>query len=150
VTNEHNAIKQVEDSAVIINDWMNANKLNMKTTKTEFIMFGSKAQLGKCSTKEIDIAGDKIPNVSVIRYLGAYLDEGLKFSTLVKTKCRTAMLNYFRIRNIRKYLTQDATKILVLSLVISNLDYCNAILFGISVCLFSVIYALIVIQTYYA
>jgi len=67
VTNEHNAIKQVEDSAVIINDWMNANKLKMNTTKTEFIMFGSKAQLGKCSTKEIDIAGDKIPNVSVIR-----------------------------------------------------------------------------------
>jgi len=42
------------------------------------------------------------------------------------------MLNYFRIKNIRKYLTQDATKILVLSLVISHLDYSNAILFGLS------------------
>jgi hypothetical protein len=42
------------------------------------------------------------------------------------------MLNYFRIKNIRKYLTEDATKILVLSLVISHLDYCNAILAGIS------------------
>jgi len=63
----------------------------MNTAKTEFIMFGSKAQLGECPTKEIDIFGDKIPNVSFIRYLGAYLDEGLKFSTLVTTKCRTAM-----------------------------------------------------------
>jgi len=108
------------------------NKLKISTTTTEFIMFGSKAQLSKWSTKQIDKAGDKIPNVTVIRYVGAYLDEGLKFSTHVKTKCRTAMLNYFRIKNIRKYLTQDSTKILVLSLVISHLDYCNAILFWIS------------------
>jgi hypothetical protein len=42
------------------------------------------------------------------------------------------MLNYLRIKGIRKSLTQDATKILVLSLVISHLDYCKAILFGIS------------------
>jgi len=104
----------------------------MNTTITEFIMFGSKAQLGKWSTKQIDKAGDKIPNVTVIRYLGAYLDQGLKFSTHIKTKCRTAMLNYFRIKNIRKYLTQDSTNNLVLSLVISHLDYCNAILFWIS------------------
>jgi hypothetical protein len=76
VTNELNAIKQLEDSA---------NKFKMNTTKTEFIMFGSKAQLGKCSIKEIDIAGDKIQNVSVIIYLGAFLDEGLRFSTHVKT-----------------------------------------------------------------
>jgi len=41
------------------------------------------------------------------------------------------MLNYFRIKNIRKYLTQDVTQILVLSLVISHLDYCNDMLFGI-------------------
>ena len=91
LTSEHNTNKQLEDSAVIINDWVNANKLKMNTAKTEFIMFGSKAQLGKCPTKEIDIVGDKIPNVSVIRYLGAYLDEGLKFSTHVKTKGRTVM-----------------------------------------------------------
>jgi hypothetical protein len=90
----------------------------MNTTKTEFIMFGSKDQLGKCSMKEIHIAGDKIQNISVIRYLGGYLDEGVRFSTHVMTKCRTAMLNYLRIKSICKYLNKDATKILVLSLVI--------------------------------
>ena len=44
------------------------------------------------------------------------------------------MLNYFRIKCIRKFLTVDATKIIVLSLVISHLDYCNSILFGIAEC----------------
>lgn len=37
------------------------------------------------------------------------------------------MINYLRIKSIRKYLTKAATETLVLSLVISHLDYCNAI-----------------------
>ncbi len=41
------------------------------------------------------------------------------------------MLNFFKIKSIRKYLTEDATETLVLSLVISHLDYCNVILYGI-------------------
>ena len=44
------------------------------------------------------------------------------------------MLSFFRIQNIRKFPTQDATETLVLSLVISHLDYCNVILYGISNC----------------
>ncbi len=56
----------------------------MNITKTEFIMFGSKTQLNKCCTKEIDIAGENIQPVSTIRYLGAYLDESLKFTTHIK------------------------------------------------------------------
>ena len=44
------------------------------------------------------------------------------------------MLNFFKIKSIRKYLTRDATETLVLTLVISHLDYCNVILYGISDC----------------
>ena len=46
---------------------MNNNKLEMNAPKTEFIMFGSRPQLKKCNTQEIEICGDKIePNC--IRY----------------------------------------------------------------------------------
>ena len=41
------------------------------------------------------------------------------------------MISIFKIRNIRKYLTQSATEILVLSTVVSHLDYCNSILAGL-------------------
>ena len=44
------------------------------------------------------------------------------------------MFNYPRVKNIRKYLTEDPTEIIILSLAISHLNYCNAILFGISQC----------------
>ena len=132
VGDERLAITHLEECAVTINNWMNSNKLKMNTKKTEFILFGSQTQLNKCTTKEINIAGDTVGSVSCIRYLGAWLDSTLNFKEHVKTKCRTAMMNYFRIKSIRRYLTQDATETLVLTLVISHLDYCNAILFGIA------------------
>ena len=111
---------------------MKSNKLKMNTSKTEFIIFGSRKQLDRCSTKLININGDEIKLEHCIRYLGAFLDETLNFKEHIKRKCRTAMINYLRIKSIRKYLTKEATEILVLSLVISHLDYCNVILYGIA------------------
>ena len=46
-------------------------------------------------------------------------------------KCRVAMLNLQRIKMIKKYLTKDVANTLALGLVISCLDYCNAILAGL-------------------
>ena len=41
------------------------------------------------------------------------------------------MKSIVKIKNIRKYLTQSAAEILVLSTVVSHLDYCNSILAGL-------------------
>ena len=60
------------------------------------------------------------------------MDETLNLKEHVKGKCRTAMINYLKIKNIHKYLTKEATEILVLPLVIFYLNYCNVILYGIA------------------
>ena len=41
-------------------------------------------------------------------------------------------MTFFRVKNIRIYLTKAATEILVLSLIVSHLDYCNLIVYGIA------------------
>jgi len=133
-SNEKNAITELEKCAFTINHWMNANKLKMNTSKTEFILFGSRQQLQKIHTNEINIAGDIIQREPTIRYLGAFLDESLSFKKHVSMKCRSAMLNYFRIKSIRKYLTRQSAEILIVSLVLSHLDYCNLILYGVAEC----------------
>jgi hypothetical protein len=48
---EASAIQDLEKSAVDINEWMNGHKLKISNTKTEFILYGSRQQLGKCNTK---------------------------------------------------------------------------------------------------
>ena len=129
---ETKAMKDIENSAITINDWINRNKLKMNTSKTEFILFGSKQQLNKFLTTDIDIAGDKVSRVKCIRYMGTYLNDTLTLKEHVKTKCRTAMLNFFRIKNACSYHSKEATETLVLSLVSTHLDYCNVILYGVS------------------
>ena len=107
----HAAIHALQEYAVIINDWMNANKLKMNTSKTEFIMFGSRQQLDKCSTNEILVCDDNIELQHCIRYvyLGVFLEDIQYFKDHIKRKCQTAMLNYFKIKRTRKCLTREAT-----------------------------------------
>ena len=45
--------------------------------------------------------------------------------------CKTALLEIRRISTIRHYLTDDATQTLVVSLVLSRIDYCNSLLAGL-------------------
>ena len=77
-----------------IKDWMDSNRLKMNATKTEFIMFGSKKQLQKCTTKTLKVNDDKmVPTSETVKYLGAWLDQHLSFKTCIKKKCQTAMMN---------------------------------------------------------
>ena len=46
--------------------------------------------------------------------------------------CQTAYFELKRISSIRRFLTEDATKTLVTSYILSRLDYCNCLLMGIS------------------
>ena len=46
--------------------------------------------------------------------------------------CKTAFLELRRISTIRHYLTDDATKTFVVSLVLSRIDYCNPPFAGLS------------------
>ena len=66
-----------------------------------------------------------------IRYLGVYLDSQLSFKQHITHKCKVAMLDIHRIRNIRSTLTTEATPTLVIGLVTSHLDFCNSVLFGL-------------------
>ena len=60
-------MQELEQCALIINDWMNENKLKMNALKTEYIMFGSRQQLNKCVTTSINIVNDNIEKQKYIR-----------------------------------------------------------------------------------
>ena len=52
-------------------------------------------------------------------------------SEFVSHKCKQAWFNLYNIRQIRSFIDNDTCKILVHALVISHLDYANALLYGI-------------------
>ena len=110
---------------------MNSCHLKMNTDKTEAIMFGSKQQIRKCSLDAIKVCGDSIPYSQLIKYLGVCIDGNLSLDNHIAAKCRIAMFNLFKIANIRNLLTTEACHTVVLTVVISHLDYANAIMVGL-------------------
>lgn len=127
---EDQAKKKLEKCALSVGEWMSQNKLKMNNTKTEVINFSSRQQAEKIHNKDFDINGSTIKVSENIKYLGAYLDSELKMDKHIIIKCRTAMWNIQKLKQIRKFLTMEACHTLVKGLVLSHLDYSNAILAG--------------------
>ncbi|KAI4891891.1 hypothetical protein NFI96_001943 [Prochilodus magdalenae] len=65
------------------------------------------------------------------RSLGVILDGQLSFSAHTANLTRSCRFLLYNIRRIPTFLSQEATQLLVQSLVISRLDYCNLLLAGL-------------------
>ena len=59
------------------------------------------------------------------------MDCNLKFHKQINNLCKSSYYFLYNIRKIRKYLTKVLTATLVHAPVISRLDYCNSILYGL-------------------
>ena len=128
---EQATIDKIEATMLEVKSWMDQVHLKLNEAKTEFMYFGWPSQLGKCAVSTIDINGENIARSEVTKYLEAHLDSALNFKKHIKTKCKAAMFNLQRIRAARKYLTRPACNKLIVSLVISHLDYANGLLGGL-------------------
>ena len=113
---------------------MDGNRLKMSNGKIEFILLGSRSQLTKCPTEVVDVNGIMVPRSESFHYLGVWLDQCMSLKRHIIKKCMTAVLSFQRIKLIQRYLTKDAATTLVLGLVISHLDFCNSILYGLPDC----------------
>ena len=66
-----------------------------------------------------------------VRNLGVMFDDNLSMRAHVNKVCQLAYYELRKISTIRHYLSQQATKTLITSLVLSRLDYGNSLLAGI-------------------
>ena len=78
----------------------------------------------------ITIDGIRIEIKDSVKVLGVTLDNKLRFSSFVNSTGAKSYYHLRRITSIRKYLSFDPTKLLILFFVISKLDYCNSLLYG--------------------
>ena len=69
-------------------------------------------------------------NYHSARNLGFILDSKLSMKKHVIKICQTAYFELKCISSIRRFFTEDATKTLVTSYILSRLDYCNCLLVG--------------------
>ncbi len=114
-----------------VNDWMSRNRLRLNTSKTEVILLGSTKRLINCPLKSFVIAGTSIQLAISVRNLGVIFDPTLSFCNHV-AKLSSSSYYYIRqLRSIRKSLTVESCHALVRAMVLSRLDYCNGLLYGL-------------------
>ena len=106
--------------------------LKLNDDKTEFIIFGTHQQLAKISDITITIESTKIHPVEKVRNLGYYMDKLLKNMAHVNKLIATMFHNLRNIKQIQSKLDFNSTKTIIQGLILSKLDYCNALLPGSS------------------
>ena len=112
---------------------MSLSKLKLNSEKTEFIVFGSKAQCQKISSHfPVSILGSLLHPVDLVRNLGAWFDTEFSFSEHVKKTCKACFLQMCDLCRIRQYLTPQVAVLAANALVSSHLDYCNSLFRGLS------------------
>ena len=128
----NDAIFDIADCTSEINNWMRANKLKMNADKTEIMLCGSIQKLSNVNIESVVIDDDSIDVSESVRNLGFFLDKNLSMSVHV-TNLRKSCYNEIRkISHIRPFINEKCTIQLVVSLVLSKIDYCNCIMYGMS------------------
>jgi len=75
----------------------------------------------------VQVGNAQITPIICVRNLGVMFYSNMTM-TQVASICRSGYAQLHRIGCIRRYLSNDATKSLVHGLVMSRLDYCNALI----------------------
>ena len=114
---------------------MTQNILKLNEEKTEIILFSSRYNKKLKDSLDIglplNVENIVLKPVSSVRDLGVIFDHHLTMNAHVQSITRQCYMHLRNISHIRRHLTHDATKSLIQSLVISRIDYCNALLYGL-------------------
>jgi hypothetical protein len=81
--------------------------------------------------ESITVIKDQVPFVDKVRNLGVTLDSKLSFNHQISNLCRGLYLQLVRLGQLRHYLFMDFAKTPAVALILSRIDYCNAILAGL-------------------
>ncbi len=108
---------------------MKEHHLQLNLAKTELLVFPATPTLQHDFT--IQLGSSTITPSASVRNLGVIFDDQLTFKEHIAKTARSCRFALHNIRKIRPFLTEHAAQLLVQALVISRLDYCNALLAGL-------------------
>ena len=130
---EDQQISTLQNCHQDIKDLMFDNKLKLNENKTEIILIRTNHLRANVQFESLDLgnATVMVEKSSAIRNLGFYFDPDFSMKTHVTRICQTMHFHLRNIGRIRKFIDENTTKILVHAFILSHLDYCNSLLFGI-------------------
>ena len=117
-----------------IDDWMNHFFLKLNQSKTQIIVFGPESIRSKIAINGVFIENSTtcIRFKTIVKNLGVFLDVNLSFSEQIKAVAGTAFASIKNIARVKSFLTAKEKCTLLTSLVLSKIDYCNCLYYGVN------------------
>ena len=127
------SVQAIESCLNDIDAWMLANTLKLNRDKTELLVIGPKHKVNP-PIKGIHVAvvaGEDIEVSNNATNIGVIFDSHVNLEKHVMNSCKTAFSHLQNIAKIRNSLSQDNAETLVHAFISSQLDFCNALLYGL-------------------
>ena len=124
-------IQTTQNCITDIKTWMTTHKLKLNDDKTEVLLIHTNRSFSSNTKPSSILVGNAdITFSDSARNLGFILSSDMSLDQHITHICRSAYAALRQISAIRQYLTTEAAKKLVCALVLSRLDYVNALLAG--------------------
>ncbi|KAK3548660.1 hypothetical protein QTP70_016409, partial [Hemibagrus guttatus] len=114
---------------VDISSWMMAHQLKLNPSKTELLVIPGDPS--PAQDLALSLNNSMISPSATACNLGVTMDNQLSFSSHVANVTRSCWFLLYNIKRIQPFLSTQATQMLVQSLVILRLNYCNSLLAGL-------------------
>ncbi|XP_072050376.1 uncharacterized protein [Amphiura filiformis] len=124
------ALKKLQSCVSEIKQWMTLNKLQLNEAKTEFFVAVSSGFAARLNNITLTLGNVTITPTKSLRSLGIVFDPPLSMKVQISSIIKCVSYHLRNLSRIRRYLTQDACKLAVQSLIFSRIDYGNALLYG--------------------
>ena len=112
--------------------WMLKHLVKINDAKTELMLFVNPQQERLISEKPTVILGDCVVHAAKTVRLGVLQDSHLDGDAHISSIVRSCNFHLYQLARVRRYISDEACRLAVLALVVSRLDYCNALLAGVS------------------
>jgi len=109
---------------------MRASRLRLNSAKTRIMWLGTSQQLNKITVTDVQLLSTGVSVVDSARNLGVIIDIDSQLSLDAHVAAVRRSAYYTSYGNF--VLSADAAETLVQAFISSRLDYCNALLYGVS------------------
>ncbi len=121
---------------------MESKQLKLNQDKTECLIVGKNKDIRRINIPTLCIDGNSLETCEKVKDLGMLLDCNLSMKEQIQQVVKTTRYHLRNIGFVRKYLDETTTKMLIHNYIISKLDYCNSLYYGLPNYLFLIIFLL--------
>jgi len=127
-------VKILNDCTSALANWFMFNGLLLNPSKSQVMWVGSRSQLAAAKKFEphLKIASTTIESSETIKIVGVTFDRNLSFNDHISEVCKSSNFHLKALAHIRKSIDTSTATVIACSIVGSRIDYCNAVLSGVS------------------